>query len=148
MSFLLSIVLQMLNRFQINLLLTHAMLVMFQKCDSALMQMSYFRHDFCSLLKFFIGMPRPPKPWEKAGSSSSATTPFKPWAIASSDGPAPLKPSARPRDIVSRNFSVNRSTVERHLPLRPWEQNHGNNHRGINFRHYLHLICKSILLIN
>ncbi|XP_077241410.1 peroxisomal membrane protein 13-like [Tasmannia lanceolata] len=74
----------------------------------------------------------PPKPWERAGTSSGPT-PFKPPSPGSTSDVVEASGTARPGEIVSnaeRNVSVNRNTLGRPVPTRPWEQNYGNSIGG------------------
>ncbi|WMV32005.1 hypothetical protein MTR67_025390 [Solanum verrucosum] len=78
----------------------------------------------------------PPKPWERAGSSSSPA-PFKPPSAGSTSDVVEASGTARPGEIVStanRNTAVNNSTLARPVPTRPWEQQqtYGSSYGGIN----------------
>ncbi|PON77716.1 hypothetical protein PanWU01x14_024720 [Parasponia andersonii] len=69
----------------------------------------------------------PPKPWERAGTSSGPG-PFKPPSAGSTSDVVEASGTARPGEIVStsdRNTTVNRNTLSRPVPTRPWEQNYG-----------------------
>ncbi|XAR58803.1 hypothetical protein NMG60_11014351 [Bertholletia excelsa] len=82
----------------------------------------------------------PPKPWEQAGSSSGPT-PFKPPSPGSTSGVVEASGTAKPGEIVSsadRNTSVNRNTLGRPVPNRPWEQQtygstYGGYGSGLNY---------------
>ncbi|KAK7325087.1 hypothetical protein VNO77_29159 [Canavalia gladiata] len=75
----------------------------------------------------------PPKPWERAGSSSGPA-PFKPPSGGSTSDVVEASGTAKPGEIVStsdRNAAtVNRNTLGRPVPTRPWEQNYGNSSYG------------------
>ncbi|KAK7402244.1 hypothetical protein VNO78_14353 [Psophocarpus tetragonolobus] len=74
----------------------------------------------------------PPKPWEQAGSSSGPA-PFKPPSAGNTSDVVEASGTAKPGEIVSssdRTAAVNRNTLGRPLPSRPWEQNYGNTAHG------------------
>uniref|UniRef100_M1BUM4 Peroxin-13 n=3 Tax=Solanum TaxID=4107 RepID=M1BUM4_SOLTU len=82
------------------------------------------------------GSSPPPKPWERAGSSSGPA-PFKPPSAGSTSDVVEASGTARPGEIVStanRNTAVNNSTLARPVPTRPWEQQqtYGSSYGGIN----------------
>ncbi|XP_050378780.1 peroxisomal membrane protein 13 [Argentina anserina] len=71
----------------------------------------------------------PPKPWERAGSSSGPA-PFKPSSAGSTSDVVEASGTARPGEIVSNDDKTapnNRNTLGRPVPSRPWEQNYGTN---------------------
>ncbi|XP_062111207.1 peroxisomal membrane protein 13-like [Humulus lupulus] len=71
----------------------------------------------------------PPKPWERAGSSSGPA-PFKPPSPGSTSDVVEASGTARPGEIVStsdRTNTLNRNTLSRPVPTRPWEQNSGTS---------------------
>ncbi|KAM6579705.1 peroxisomal membrane protein 13 [Cannabis sativa] len=71
----------------------------------------------------------PPKPWERAGSSSGPA-PFKPPSPGSTSDVVEASGTARPGEIVStsdRTNTLNRNTLSRPVPTRPWEQNYGTS---------------------
>ncbi|KAF4355969.1 hypothetical protein CsatB_013116 [Cannabis sativa] len=72
---------------------------------------------------------RPPKPWERAGSSSGPA-PFKPPSPGSTSDIVEASGTARPGEIVStsdRINTLNTNTLSRPVPTRPWEQNYGTS---------------------
>lgn len=75
----------------------------------------------------------PPKPWERAGSSSSPG-PFKPSSAGSTSNAVESSGTASPGENVStadRSAVVNRNAVGRPMPTRPWEQQtYGNTYGG------------------
>ncbi|XP_004486871.1 peroxisomal membrane protein 13 isoform X2 [Cicer arietinum] len=74
----------------------------------------------------------PPKPWERAGSSSGPT-PFRPPSGGNTSDVVEASGTAKPGEIVTtadRNAAVNGNTLTRPVPTRPWEQNYGNNTYG------------------
>ncbi|KAH1104902.1 hypothetical protein GYH30_038289 [Glycine max] len=74
----------------------------------------------------------PPKPWEQAGSSSGPA-PFKPPSAGNTSDVVEASGTAKPGEIVSssdRSAAVNRNTLGRPVPTRPWEQNYGNSTYG------------------
>jgi peroxin-13 len=74
----------------------------------------------------------PPKPWERAGSSSGPA-PFRPPSGGSTSDVVEASGTAKPGEIVTatdRNTAVNRSALARPVPARPWEQNYGTNSYG------------------
>ena len=75
----------------------------------------------------------PPKPWERAGSSSSGPAPFKPPSSGSTSDIVEASGTAKPGEIVTtspRNATVNTNAVGRPLPARPWENNYGSSSYG------------------
>ncbi|PQM41602.1 peroxisomal membrane protein 13 [Prunus yedoensis var. nudiflora] len=71
----------------------------------------------------------PPKPWERAGSSSGPA-PFKPPSAGSTSDVVEASGTAKPGEIVSssdRNATVNRNALARPVPSRPWDQNYGSS---------------------
>lgn len=83
----------------------------------------------------FVANSPPPKPWERAGVASGHT-PFKPPSAGNTSDIVESSGTANPGEIVStsnRTATVNRNTLGRPLPSRPWEQNYGSNsYRGKN----------------
>ncbi|KAI3461766.1 hypothetical protein Pfo_018429 [Paulownia fortunei] len=75
----------------------------------------------------------PPKPWERAGSSSGPA-PFKPPSAGNTSDVVEASGTAQPGEVVStadRNTAVNRNTLGRPVPTRPWEQQtYGNSYGG------------------
>lgn len=75
----------------------------------------------------------PPKPWEQAGSSSGPA-PFKPPSAGNTSDVVEASGTAKPGEIVvssDRNATtVNRNSLGRPVPTRPWEQNYGNSGYG------------------
>ncbi|XP_059659952.1 peroxisomal membrane protein 13-like [Cornus florida] len=75
----------------------------------------------------------PPKPWERAGSSSGPA-PFKPPSSGSTSDVVEASGTAKPGEIVQnadRNTTVNRNALGRPVPTRPWEQqNYGSTYGG------------------
>lgn len=74
----------------------------------------------------------PPKPWERAGSSSGPA-PFKPPSTGSTSDVVESSGTAKPGEIVStspRIAGVNTNAVGRPLPTRPWENNIGTSSYG------------------
>lgn len=74
----------------------------------------------------------PPKPWERAGSSSGPA-PFRPPSGGSTSDVVEASGTAKPGEIVTtadRSAVVNRNTLARPVPARPWEQNYGTNSYG------------------
>ncbi|KAA8543599.1 hypothetical protein F0562_021655 [Nyssa sinensis] len=66
----------------------------------------------------------PPKPWERAGSSSGPA-PFKPPSPGSTSDVVEASGTSKPGEIVptaDRNTTVNRNALGRPVPTRPWEQ--------------------------
>lgn len=80
-----------------------------------------------------VGSSPPPKPWERAGSSSGGA-PFKPPSPGSTSDVVEASGTARPGEIVSTNdatTAVNRNSLGRPVPARPWEQQtYGTNTYG------------------
>ncbi|KAL7589400.1 hypothetical protein Lser_V15G39263 [Lactuca serriola] len=65
----------------------------------------------------------PPKPWERAGSSSSGPAPFKPATPGSTSDVVEASGTARPGEIVQSNNTTSAvNTLGRPVPPRPWEQ--------------------------
>ncbi|XP_028799816.1 peroxisomal membrane protein 13 [Neltuma alba] len=74
----------------------------------------------------------PPKPWERAGSSSGPA-PFRPPSDGNTSAVVEASGTAKPGEIVSssdRTATANRNSLGRPVPTRPWEQNYGNNSYG------------------
>ncbi|KAL6499946.1 hypothetical protein OROGR_027856 [Orobanche gracilis] len=73
----------------------------------------------------------PPKPWERAGSSSGPV-PFKPPSAGNTSDVVEASGSAQPGLVVStdgRNANVHTNTLGRPVPARPWEQQtYGNSY--------------------
>ncbi|KAL5977464.1 hypothetical protein ACLOJK_021811 [Asimina triloba] len=72
----------------------------------------------------------PPKPYERAGTSSGPA-PFKPPSAGNTSDVVEASRTARPGEIVStamRNSPVNTNALGRPVPSRPWEQNYGNSY--------------------
>lgn len=83
----------------------------------------------------------PPKPWETTGTSSGPT-PFKPPSNGSTSDVVEASGTARPGEIVSaadRTTAVNRNSLGRPVPTRPWEQqnyggtSYGGYNSGLNY---------------
>nr|DAD25186.1 TPA_asm: hypothetical protein HUJ06_026650 [Nelumbo nucifera] len=77
----------------------------------------------------------PPKPWERA-ATSSGPAPFRPSSPGSTSDVVEASGTAKPGEIVStadRNTTVNRNTLGRPVPTRPWEQNYGSSYGGLNY---------------
>ncbi|XP_057531376.1 peroxisomal membrane protein 13-like [Amaranthus tricolor] len=75
----------------------------------------------------------PPKPWDRAGSSSSGPAPFRPPSTGATSDVVEASGTAKPGEIVStsdRNTTVNTNAVGRALPTRPWENNYGTSNYG------------------
>ncbi|XP_038877301.1 peroxisomal membrane protein 13 [Benincasa hispida] len=71
----------------------------------------------------------PPKPWERVGGSSGSA-PFRPPSAGNTSDVVEASGTAKPGEIVStsdRTAAVNRNSLGRPVPTRPWEQNYGNN---------------------
>ncbi|OVA05136.1 hypothetical protein BVC80_7159g1 [Macleaya cordata] len=86
-----------------------------------------------SLMAYEVGNSPPPKPWERAGGTSSGPPPFKPPSPGSTSDVVEASGTARPGEIVStadRNATVNRTALARPVPTRPWEPNYGNSSYG------------------
>lgn len=65
----------------------------------------------------------PPKPWERAGSASSGGAPFKPPSAGNTSDVVEASGTAQPGEVVSTaNTAINRNTLGRPVPNRPWEQ--------------------------
>lgn len=76
----------------------------------------------------------PPKPWERAGSSSGPA-PFKPPSGGSTSDVVESSGTAKPGEIVTgsdKNVTANRTPLGRPIPSRPWEQGYGTNSYGTN----------------
>ncbi|KAK1292276.1 Peroxisomal membrane protein 13 [Acorus calamus] len=74
----------------------------------------------------------PPKPWERVGNSSGPT-PFKPPSSGSTSDVVEASGTAKPGEIVPTsegNAVVNRNTLNRPVPARPWESNYGGTYGG------------------
>ena len=74
----------------------------------------------------------PPKPWEQVGGSSGPA-PFKPPSAGNTSEVVEASGTARPGEILSssdRTATVNRNSLGRPVPTRPWEQNYGNTSYG------------------
>ncbi|XP_031123315.1 peroxisomal membrane protein 13-like isoform X1 [Ipomoea triloba] len=70
------------------------------------------------------GSSPPPKPWERAGSSSGPT-PFKPPSVGKTSDIVEASGTSTPGELVpaaDRNTATNINTVARPVPTRPWEQ--------------------------
>ncbi|KAL2239626.1 peroxisomal membrane protein 13 [Sesamum indicum] len=82
----------------------------------------------------------PPKPWERAGSSSGPA-PFKPSSPGNTSDVVEASGTAQPGEVVSttdRSAAVNRNTLGRPVPTRPWEQQtygstYGGYGSGLNY---------------
>lgn len=75
----------------------------------------------------------PPKPWERAGSSSGPA-PFRPASAGNTSDVVEASGTAQPGEVVSTtNTNVNRNTVGRPVPARPWEQQqtYGSTYGGL-----------------
>ena len=98
---------------------------------------------------FAVNSP-PPKPWEQAGSSSGPT-PFKPSSPGSTSDVVETSGTARPGEIVStadRNTTINRNTLGRPVPTRPWEQQpYGSTYGGTYFRSLQYAYYKLMIYI-
>ncbi|MFS7944918.1 putative peroxin 13 [Helianthus anomalus] len=67
----------------------------------------------------------PPKPWERTGGTFSGPAPFKPPSAGSTSDVVEASGTARPGEIVPTNdttSAINRNTLGRPVPSRPWEQ--------------------------
>ncbi|KAF6162251.1 hypothetical protein GIB67_008380 [Kingdonia uniflora] len=74
----------------------------------------------------------PPKPWERAGSSSGPA-PFRPPSAGTTSDVVEASGTAKPGEIVSsaeRTAPVNGTALSRPVPARPWEQNYGSTYGG------------------
>lgn len=74
----------------------------------------------------------PPKPWERA-TTSSGPAPFKPPSSGSTSDVVEASGAAKPGEAVpstERSVLANRNTVGRPLPPRPWQQNYGTSYGG------------------
>jgi hypothetical protein len=89
-------------------------------------------------LMWFAGNSPPPKPWERAGTSSGPA-PFKPPSGGTTSDVVEASGTAKPGEVISpvesnAGFSGN-NTVSRPLPPRPWQQQqqqpgYGNSYGG------------------
>ncbi|RZR81931.1 hypothetical protein BHM03_00008241, partial [Ensete ventricosum] len=73
----------------------------------------------------------PPKPWERAGTTSGPA-PFKPPSSGSTSDVVEASGTAKPGEIVptaDRNVTANSTTLARPVPPRPW-QNYGTSYGG------------------
>lgn len=77
------------------------------------------------------GATPPPKPWERAGSSSGPA-PFKPPSPGSTSDVVEASGTSKPGEVVpsTGNTAANTSVIARSLPTRPWDQNYGNSYGG------------------
>jgi peroxin-13 len=87
----------------------------------------------------------PPKPWERAGSSSSSgPAPYRPPSAGNTSDVVEASGTAKPGEVVStadRNMTtaLNRNTLARPVPTRPWEQQsygnsiYGGYNSGLNY---------------
>ncbi|RZR96808.1 hypothetical protein BHM03_00025872, partial [Ensete ventricosum] len=74
----------------------------------------------------------PSKPWERAGTSSGPA-PFRPQSSGRTSEVVEASGTAKPGEVVTGseiNANVNRNTLGRPLPPRPWQQNYGTSHGG------------------
>ncbi|CAL9081068.1 unnamed protein product [Musa textilis] len=74
----------------------------------------------------------PLKPWERAGTSSGPA-PFRPQSSGRTAEVVEASGTAKPGEVVTgseRNATVNRKTLGRRLPPRPWQQKYGTSHGG------------------
>ncbi|KAL5219200.1 hypothetical protein ABZP36_019884 [Zizania latifolia] len=81
-----------------------------------------------------IGSNPPPKPWERAGTSSGPA-PFKPPSGGSTSDIVEASGTAKPGEVVSAaeiNVTPNvNNTISRPVPPRPWQQQgYGNSYGG------------------
>ncbi|KAI3889037.1 hypothetical protein MKX03_012470 [Papaver bracteatum] len=79
------------------------------------------------------GSSPPPKPWERAGPTSSGPPPFKPPTPGSTSDVVEASGTSRPGEIVTaadKSAAVNRTPLARPVPSRPWEPNTGMNTYG------------------
>lgn len=88
--------------------------------------MAYFclENHLCIIwLSYCAGSGPPPKPWERAGSTSGPA-PFRPPSAGNTSEVVEASGTAQPGEVVSTtNTNVNRTnTVGRPVPARPWEQ--------------------------
>ncbi|KAG6537901.1 hypothetical protein ZIOFF_003004 [Zingiber officinale] len=77
-----------------------------------------------------VGAP-PPKPWERAGDSSSPA-PFKPPSSGNTSDVVEASGTAKPGEIVptvDRNITTTNNTLTGPVPPRPW-QNYGTSYGG------------------
>ncbi|KAK2966602.1 hypothetical protein RJ640_025287, partial [Escallonia rubra] len=78
------------------------------------------------------GSSPPPKPWERA-ASSSGPAPFKPPSPGSTSDVVEASGTAKPGEVVSPgdvNTTINRNALGRPVPARPWEQQTYNSTYG------------------
>ncbi|XP_061962574.1 peroxisomal membrane protein 13-like [Populus nigra] len=82
------------------------------------------------------GSSPPPKPWERAGTSSSGPTPFKPPSPGSTSDVVEASGTTKPGEIVPAtggNTVATANSFGRPVPTRPWEQqNAGTMYSGYN----------------
>lgn len=83
------------------------------------------------------GSSPPPKPWERAGSSTGPA-PFKPPSAGSTSDVVEASGTARPGEIVTpndTNAAINRNALARPVPTRPWEQQqtYGTSYGGAGY---------------
>ncbi|ONK65158.1 uncharacterized protein A4U43_C07F34290 [Asparagus officinalis] len=74
----------------------------------------------------------PPKPWERAGTSSGPA-PFKPPSSGNTSEVVEASGTAKPGEVVSTvNTTANITPLARPVPARPWQQqqNYGNSYGG------------------
>ncbi|CAA3029773.1 Hypothetical predicted protein [Olea europaea subsp. europaea] len=93
------------------------------------------------------GSSPPPKPWERAGSSSGPA-PFKAPSAGSTSDVVEASGTARPGEVVSaadRNTTVNRNTLGRPVPARPWEQQTYGSTLGGIYIILQHFLCSPML---
>ncbi|KAG8642074.1 hypothetical protein MANES_12G057905v8, partial [Manihot esculenta] len=80
------------------------------------------------------GSNAPAKPWERAGTSSSGPTPFKPSSPGSTSDVVEASGTAKPGEIVpavNKNTTVAGNSLGRPVPTRPWElQTYGSTYGG------------------
>ncbi|KAJ9176714.1 hypothetical protein P3X46_011996 [Hevea brasiliensis] len=87
------------------------------------------------------GSNAPAKPWERAGTSSSGPTPFKPSSPGSTSDVVEASGTAKPGEMVpavNKNTTVNGNSLGRPVPTRPWEQQtygstYGGYGSGLNY---------------
>ncbi|XP_020574896.1 peroxisomal membrane protein 13 [Phalaenopsis equestris] len=78
------------------------------------------------------GATPPPKPWERAGSSSGPA-PFKPPTPGNTSDVVESSGTAKPGEVVSNTgnaAAANNNIIARSVPARPWDQNYGNSYGG------------------
>ncbi|XP_041998738.1 peroxisomal membrane protein 13-like isoform X2 [Salvia splendens] len=105
---------------------------------------AFVAYSFISILEavIFLTSGPPPKPWERAGSSSGPA-PFRPPSAGNTSEVVEASGTAQPGEVVSTtNINVNRNTVNsvgRPVPARPWEQQqtygstYGGYGTGVNY---------------